>query len=553
MIFSNGFWRRSGVMAMLCAGGVLTVSAARAESTLRIAMTAADIPYTAGQPDQGYEGNRFTGITLYDSLIQWDLTKSNAPSTLIPALATDWQVSAQDKTKWIVKLRPGVKFHDGTAFNADAVVWNVQKILDKTAPQFDPRQAGLTVSRLPTLVSVRKIDDTSVEFTTKSPDSFFPYNLTNLYFASPTLWKADFDALPATVTDAGKRSQAAWAAFASHPAGTGPFKVDRLVPRQRLELVRNATYWDPKRMAKIDRVVLLPMPEASARTAALLSNQVDWIEAPAPDAIPQIKSRGFTIYSNTQPHNWPWQFSYAEGSPWLDKRVREAANLCVDREGLKTLLGGYMTPATGTYEPGDPWYGHPSFHIKYDPDAARKLMTAAGYSAAKPVQVKVQMSASGSGQMQPQPMNEYMQQNLKQCFFDVKLEVVEWNTLLTNWRQGAKDPAAHGANVINVSFASMDPFFGMVRFASRTAFPPVSNNWGYYSDDTTEKLIAQARNAFDQKTRDAALGELNTYMVDQAADLWVAHDVGPRALSKKVTGVVQPKNWMIDIATMSVK
>ncbi len=77
--------------------------------------------------------------------------------------------------------------------------------------------------------------------------------------------------------------------------------------------------------------MLLPIPEANARTAALLSGQVDWIEAPAPDAMPQIKSRGFTIYSNPQPHVWPWQLSFAEGSPWLDKRVRHAANLCVNR------------------------------------------------------------------------------------------------------------------------------------------------------------------------------------------------------------------------------
>ena len=81
------------------------------------------------------------------------------------------------------------------------------------------------------------------------------------------------------------------------------------------------------------------MPK-NARTAALLGGQVDWIEAPAPDAMPQIQNRGYVIYFNPQPHVWPWQFSFAEGSPWLDKRVRYAANLCVDRTGLLKLLGG---------------------------------------------------------------------------------------------------------------------------------------------------------------------------------------------------------------------
>lgn len=429
----------------------------------------------------------------------------------------------------------------------------MRKVLDKSAPQFDPRQAGLTMSRLPTLVAVRKIDASTVELTTNGPDPFLPYNLVNLYFASPTLWQKDAAAVPASVTDIGKRSQAAWATFAAHPAGTGPFKLERLVPRQRLELVKNPDYWDRKRIPRVDHVLLLPMPEPSARTAALLSGQVDWIEAPAPDAIPQLQRRGFRMYSNTQPHNWPWQFSYLEGSPWRDKRVREAANACVDRDGLKMLLGGYMTPATGIYEPGDPWYGHPHLIAKYDPDRARKLMTEAGYSAAKPVEIKVQVASSGSGQMQPQQMNEYIQQNLKRCYFDVKLDVMEWNTLLTNWRLGAKDPAAHGADAINVSFSSMDPFFGLVRFASKRTFPPVAANWGYYSDDNTEKLATAIINAPDVKTRDTLLGELNAYMMDQSTDLWIAHDVGPRALSPRISGVVQPKNWFIDIATVSVK
>ncbi len=137
-------------------------------------------------------------------------------------------------------------------------------------------------------------------------------------------------------------------------------------PRERVEYVKNDNYWDPNRKPKIARVVLLPMPEASARTAALLSNQVDWIEAPAPDAVAQIKSKGFVMYTNAQPHVWPWQFSFAEGSPWLDKKVRHAANLCVNRDELKELLGGLMEVPKGTVPPGHPWWGNPKFEIKYD-------------------------------------------------------------------------------------------------------------------------------------------------------------------------------------------
>lgn len=216
------------------------------------------------------------------------------------------------------------------------------------------------------------------------------------------------------------------------------------------------------------------------------------------------------------------------------------------------MLGGMMGIPKGTVEPGHPWWGNPKFDIRFDPAEAKKLMAEAGYSAAKPVKVKVQISASGSGQMQPLPMNEYVQQSLKQCFFDVEFDVIEWNTLFTNWRKGAKDPSANGSHAVNISYAAMDPFFAMVRFISTKTVPPVSNNWGYFGNEEFDKLIADARTAFDDKARDAALARLHARVVEEAPFVWIAHDVGPRAMSPKVKNVVQPKSWFIDIAPMKI-
>jgi peptide/nickel transport system substrate-binding protein len=260
---------------------------AYAETVIRIGMTAADIPRTLGQPDQGFEGNRFTGLTMYEGLTAWDLSSADKPSVVIPGLATEWSVDATDKKKWTFKLRPGVTFHDGSPFNADAVIWNVEKVLKQDAVQFDPSQVGVTASRMPTLASARKIDDMTAELITKEPDSFLPINLTNLFMASPAKWQKLFDAAPGA--DVKAKSQAAWNAFAKDASGTGPWKMSGFTPRERLELVKNAGYWDKARIPKVDKMVLLPMPEANARTAALLSGQVDWIEAPAPDALPEIK------------------------------------------------------------------------------------------------------------------------------------------------------------------------------------------------------------------------------------------------------------------------
>ncbi|MCP3475286.1 ABC transporter substrate-binding protein [Bradyrhizobium sp. CCGUVB1N3] len=525
--------------------------AASAETVLRIGMTAADIPRTLGQPDQGFEGNRFTGLTMYDALTMWDLSSADKPSVLIPGLATEWKIDETDHKKWTFKLRPGVKFHDGSDFNADAVVWNVDKVLNKDAPQYDPSQVGLTASRMPTLLSARKIDDLAVELTTKEPDSFLPINLSNLFMASPAKWQKLYDA--ASGADAKAKSAAAWEAFARDASGTGPWKMTSFTPRERLELARNENYWDKARVPHVDRMVLLPMPEANARTAALLSGQVDWVEAPAPDAIAQIKQRGFVIYSNEEPHVWPWQFSRVEGSPWNDIRVRKAANLCIDREGLRDgLLGGYMVPATGTFEAGHPWRGNPTFLIKYDKPAALKLMAEAGYGPNKHVAVKIQTSASGSGQMMPLPMNEYLQQALAECYFDVQFDVIEWNTLVNNWRRGAKDASANGSNAVNVTYAAMDPFFALVRFLQSSMAPPLSNNWGYINNPKFDELVTKARQTFDSAARDAALAELHAASVDDAAFLYVAHDVAPRAMSPKVKGFVQPKSWFVDFSPVSM-
>src|SRR5438105_11346116 len=107
---------------------------------------------------------------------------------------------------------PGCQLPRRFVFNADAVVWNVEKVLKQDAPQFDASQVGVTASRMPTLASARKIDDMTVELTTKEPDSFLPINLTNLFMASPAKWQAFYD--KAESADGKAKSQAAWTAFA---------------------------------------------------------------------------------------------------------------------------------------------------------------------------------------------------------------------------------------------------------------------------------------------------------------------------------------------------
>src|SRR5262245_8294798 len=130
-----------GMTALISAA--LAITPASAGGTLRIGMTASDIPLTTGQTDQGGEGMRFMGYTVYDGLINWDLSSFDKPSDLVPGLAASYGVDPADasKNRWVFKIREGVKFHDGSEFTAEAAVWNFDKLLKNDAPQFDQRQS----------------------------------------------------------------------------------------------------------------------------------------------------------------------------------------------------------------------------------------------------------------------------------------------------------------------------------------------------------------------------------------------------------------------------
>ena len=511
----------------------LATSPANAQGTLRIGMTANDIPLTWGQPDNGFEGFRFVGLQLYDALINFDLTATDGPSGLIPGLAESWSVDENDKTKWTFKLRQGVTFHDGSPFNADAVIFNMDKQFDESSPQYSARQASLVNFRMPAYKSVEKIDDYTVVFTTTEPDSFFPFQICYFLMTSPAQWEKTKD----------------WNEFAKAPSGTGPFKFEAATARERLELVPFREHWDKSRVPKLDKVVLMPLPDPSARTAALLSGQVDWIEAPAPDALPRIKSQGFQVVSGVYNHVWPWHFSFLEDSPWRDINIRKAANLAVDREGIVQLLGGYAVPATGHVVKEDVWYGSPSFELKRDVEAAKKLMAESGYSPDKPVTVKMAISASGSGQMLPLQMNEYIQQNLAEVGIKVEFDVVEWQALLDIWRAGAKSPQAKGAQGINVSYTTQDPYSAFTRFKRSDLHAPNGVNYGFYSDPEMDELLEQAQLEFDPGKRDEILAKVHTKEVDEALFLWVVHDVAPRALSAKVKGFKPARNWFQSLST----
>src|SRR5262249_8447741 len=195
-----------------------------------------------------------------DGLVPRDRSRAYRLAGLKLGLAASYEQAADDKRTWIFHLRHGVKFHDGTDFNADAVIWNLDRYFKNDSPQFEAPSSAMSRARVPLMASYKKVDDFTVAIKTTTAASYFPYMAVCLLFTSP-----------ASFEKAGRD----WAKVAVLPAaGTGPFRITKMVPRERVELARYDGYWDAAKKAKVDNIVLMPIPESNARLAALRSGQV---------------------------------------------------------------------------------------------------------------------------------------------------------------------------------------------------------------------------------------------------------------------------------------
>jgi ABC-type transport system substrate-binding protein len=363
-----------------------------------------------------------------------------------------------------------------------------------------------------------------------------PYILT----ASPTQWDK-----------AGKDWNKVGAAGG---AGTGPFKITKVVPRQSVSLGRNDGYWDAEKKAKVDAILLLPIPEANTRLAALRSGRVDWIEVPPPDGIPSLKQAGYVISTNSYPHVWPWFYNMAaKNSPLADVRVRQGLNYCIDRGAIVSMLNGTAEPSVGWLKPSDAAFGNPVNRYTFDPAKGKKLLAEAGFTPQKPLSFKVMISTSGSGQMLPLPMNEALQENLKQaCGVDIQVDAVEWQVLLNASRATPDAPSLNGAMALNVSSPSSDVGM-MYRYFAAANFSPMGSNFEQWKDDKFEAALATLADATDEATILQNFKLAHERLVDNPPWLYIVHDLNPRAFSKNVQGFVPAQSWFVDLTNVSLK
>lgn len=272
---------------------------------------------------------------------------------LIPWLATDWKNLSP--TVWQFKLRTDVKFHNGDPFSADDVVATFDRLVA-------PGETIALASRVVSVQKAEKVDASTINVIFKAPDPLALMRVSRV----PILPGKYF-------------AQVGAAGLATKPIGTGLFKVTEWTPENKLVVVNTGE--NPFRKSQLQKITFQTLGENAVRTSALTTGEVDWINRVAFDDVDSLKSAGNAVDTIPAAQTIAWDMPWNEG-PFTDKRVRQAINYAVNKEaqlavfrGLSRVEDGQLVqPATFGYNPDVKAY-------PYDPDKAKSLLAAAGYSS----------------------------------------------------------------------------------------------------------------------------------------------------------------------------
>ncbi|WP_292287756.1 ABC transporter substrate-binding protein [Marivita sp.] len=433
-------------------------------------------------------------MNVYDGLVRY----RDGTLEVEPALASDWEIS-EDGTEYTFTLREGVQFHDGSDFNAEAVKFNFERMLNEDHPYHDtgPFPLAFFFSAIET---VDAVDDLTVKFTLNAPYAPFLSNL-----AYPT----GLIVSPAAVARHG-------AEFGRNPSGTGAFTFAEWRSNEAVVVEANPDYWDG--VPELEAVVFRPITDANTRTAEMLAGGIDLMVEVPPVALSEFQGDSYTVHEQAGPHVWFLILNAKEG-PFADKRVRQAANYAVNKTALvEEVLEGTAEVAAGPTPPAFAWaYNEELEPYPYDPDRARELIAEAGAEGAE---LTFFVTEGGSGMLDPVAMGTAIQADLEAVGFDVSIETYEWNTFL-----GEVNPGLEGkADMAEMAWMTNDPDT-LPFLALRTeAWPDAGGfNSGYYSNPEVDALLEAARVATDQEERARLYKQMQTIVQEDAPWVFVAN------------------------------
>ena len=438
-----------------------------------------------------------------------------------PSLATKWTYVSPTQVRF--ELRRGVKFHDGSAFTADDVVFSFERIR---------QPAGTKQTYVSGIKEIRKIDDFTVDLLLEAPTPMLLQNIVNFNIMSKS-WCAKNNA--GNIADYKSKDEN----FASRNAvGTGPYRFVSWQPDQAIKLVQNKDWWGTNK-GNVTELIYLPIKSPPTRIAALLSGDVDIVTDLPPTDFFKIKEEG-KLKLIEGPEVRTIFFVMDEGSdelrdasvkgknPFKDKRVREALNLALDREAIKrSIMRGLSVPAALMVPPGvNGWDAGLDAPLKPDLDKARKLLADAGYAQGFEVPLHC-------------PNNRYV--NDEQI---CQAAVAMWAKIGVKVRLISAPFVTHSQTfqrgesafyMLGWGVSTYDAQYAMQAWGhTRTGGPDGNFNFGKVSDAKLDALIQQIKFEPDTPKRNAQIREALLRIRDESLFIPIHHQIRPWAMKPGV-------------------
>ncbi len=406
------------------------------------------------------------------------LVRVKAESTQVePSLAESW-TGSPDGLVWTFRLRKGIKFHDGTPFNADAVKFSYDRQIDEKNPYHTGTfpYADFTFQNVK---SVEAVDPTTVRFTLSAP--FAPFISNMAMFATAII-------SPTAVKKYGKDSF-------KHPVGTGPFKFVEWVQKDHATYEANKTYWDGRPC--VDRLIIRGIPDNTVRLLELEKGTVHIMDQPNPSDYDRIRNNKELVLFTGPGLNTGYIALNTEKEPFNDVRVRRAVNHAVNKLAIiKAFYAGIGAPAKNPMPPTIWGYNDAVKDYEYDVAKAKQLLNEAGYPNGFSTELWWPNRARPY-LTEPQKIAEALQAQLAEAGIRAKLVTFEWATYLKKGQNGE-----HPMGIFGWTGDNGDPDnFLYVLLDKDNAVKGKAQNRAFYKSDAVHELLIKAQSTPDQATR----------------------------------------------------
>ncbi|PZQ63513.1 MAG: ABC transporter substrate-binding protein [Variovorax paradoxus] len=468
------------------------------------------------------------------------LTGRNKDLSLAPLLATSWkQVSP---AVWRFELRKGVKFHDGTPFTADDVLFSLARASGDGSDM---------KSNTNDIKEVRKVDDFTVDIETKAPFPVLPDVLSTVMIMSKK-WCIENKAEKPVDRRKGIENTASFKAN-----GTGPYRLRERQPNVRTVFVRNPAYWG-KIEGNAQEVIFTPIANPATRVAALVSGEVDVMEPIPVQDIPRVNASPNaravvgpelrTIFLGMDQKRDELLYSSVKGkNPFKDKRVRQAFYQAIDIAGIqRTVMRGAARPTGLMVGPGiNGWTEAQDKRLPFDPDGAKKLLADAGY----PNGFEVTMNCPNDRYVNDAQVCQAVAANLARVGVKINLAAETKGTYFpkilrrdTSFYMLGWTPSTYDShNAMNALMRCPDDKTGDGQF-----------NLGSYCNPKFDELTVKVQSETDKSKRDAMIKEAFQVHMDDIGHLPLYQQSLAWGVSKKVTLVQMADNYM-PFKWMSIK